>query len=104
LAPVTDAQAGTSYTLFIETEAIADTAKLLQRLESGLAENFHYAQCRKLGQLAAARVFQVRRGLKSAEAIYLDEMHSRGIKHGNVKSSLLDRQLGWERRFEGVFR
>ncbi len=104
LAPVADDRGGIGYTLFVEAESIPDTANLLRRLETGLAENFHYGHCRKLGQLSAARVFQIRRGLKSAEAIYLEEMHSRGIKQGDVKPSLLDRQSGWERRFEGVFR
>ena len=104
LAPVADGQAGTSYTLFAETEAIPDTANFLQQLEAGLSENFHYARCRKLGQLAPARVFQIRRGLKSAEAVYLEEMHSRGMKQGDIKLASLDRQSGWELRFEGVFR
>jgi len=97
------AKAGTSYTLFVEAETIFNIAGLLRHLEAGLAENFHYAECRALGQLSPARVFQIRQNSKSAEAVFLDEMHSRGIKYGDVKLSLLDRESGWEQRFGGDF-
>lgn len=103
LAPVTDDCVGTSYTLFIEAESIPDPAGLLQALENGLAENFHYAHCRELGQLSAARVFCILQNSKPAGSIFLEEMHSRGIKIGDVKMSSLDAQPGWEGRFAGTF-
>lgn len=103
LAPVADDRIGTSYTLFIEAESIPDPTGLLQTLESGLLENFHYAHCRELGQLSAARVFRIQQNSKPAGAVFLEEMNSRGIKIGDVKASALDTHFGWERRFSGAF-
>jgi hypothetical protein len=104
LAPVADEQYGTSYTLFVESDLIPNPANLKHLLENGLAENFHYAHCRKLGQLSPARLFQICKNSKSAEAVYIAEMRNNLIKLGDVKMSLLDSHLGWERRFDGTMR
>lgn len=101
LAPWEDAQPGeTCYTLFIQAESIPDSAGLSRQLECGLAENFHYQHCRKLGQLAPARIMQIPGSSTSAEAVFLEEMRSRGVQYGNIKPALLDHQTGWERRFK----
>lgn len=102
LAPVADANGLTSYVLFLETDTIPDAAQLSNCLEGGLAENFHYAHCRHLGQLSHARVFHIS-GAKSAESVFLDEMCSRGLKRGDIKMAALDCCTGWEQKFAGRF-
>lgn len=54
-------------------------------------------------QLARARVFQISHDSVSAEAIYEQEMLSRGLKAGDIKPVPLDCKSGWERRFIGQF-
>ena len=97
------AENGTSYTLFIESDLIPNPETLKELLENGLVENFHYAHCRKLGQLSPARLFHIQRTVPSAGSIFLQEMQERGIKAGNAKTTPLDGHFGWERRFRGQF-
>jgi len=103
LAPVADEHHGTGYALFVESDLIPNPANLRELLENGLAENFHYAHCRKLGQLSQTRLFHIRKNPVSAESVYLAAMGDSKVKLGDVKMSQLDAQLGWERRFEGRF-
>jgi hypothetical protein len=103
LAPVADAQLGTSYTLFIETDLIPNPAGLQHHLEHGLAENFHYAHCRNLGQISPVRLFHIQQVTPSAGSVFVQEMQGRGIKAGNAKVMPLDGHWGWERRFCGKF-
>jgi hypothetical protein len=103
LAPVVDEKAGTSYTLFLDAGAILNAGRLCQGLENGLAENFHYDHCRRLGQLSPARIFHIQPDLASAEDVFVKEMLSRGLKAGDVKMVPLDRHPGWEKRFRGQF-
>jgi hypothetical protein len=103
LAPVAGAQPKPAYALFLEAGAGWDAAILQRNLEEGLAENFHYQHCRRLGQLAGARIFQINRGALSAEAVFHRQMLSRGIKLGDIKMGILDSQPGWEERFSGRF-
>ena len=103
MAPVAGTATKPAYTLFLETGEIPDTGLLKRKLENGLAENFHYAHCRRLGQLSEARVFQIKRGALSAETIFQQEMLSRGIKLGDIKMVPLDHQPVWERHFSGQF-
>jgi hypothetical protein len=103
LAPTVQARGNTHYTLFVDTDLIPNPTILQHRLEAGLRANFHYAHCQNLNQIFPARVFQITAKQKSAEAIYHQEMLSRGIKLGNIKTSPLDNRPGWELRFEGHF-
>lgn len=103
LAPVADAQLGTSYTLFIEADSIPNPAGLQHNLEHGLAENFHYAHCRSLGQISPVRLFHIQQVTQSAGSVFLQEMQDRGIKAGNAKVTPLDGHFGWERRFHGKY-
>ena len=59
MAPVIDANGGTSYALFLEANSIPNPTQLRLRLEKELAENCHYAHCRHLGQLSPARLFEI---------------------------------------------
>jgi hypothetical protein len=103
LAPVAGTMAKPAYTLFLDADAMSDAVALQRNLEEGLAGNFHYAHCRRLGQLSESRVFQIIRNGLSSEAVFQQEMLSRGIKLGNIKMRALDYKSGWEQHFSGQF-
>lgn len=103
LAPAKDGVSNTGYALFLETESIPDPGRLVRDLENGLAESFHYGHCRRLGQLAQARVFQIDHDSERAETVFEREMISRGLKAGDIKPLPLDCKSGWEHRFSGQF-
>ncbi len=63
-------------------------------LEAALSANPHYAWAVSLGQLAAARVVQVRPG---AGARYASAKAERGLRLGDVKPTALEATGGWER-------
>lgn len=93
-----DLPSGFAYTLYVEAarrEGLSDTDALAAELEARLRENFHYDYCRRLGQLAPARVRWVRDGA----ATYLATCQARGMKLGDVKPALLDRDTVWEDAF-----
>lgn len=94
VAPVESA-AGFGYTLYLEVDGMLDTAALAAALEARLCANFHYDYCRRLGQLTAARVCRVTAGA----ATYLAVCQTRGMKLGDIKPALLDRDTTWERAF-----
>jgi hypothetical protein len=82
------------YVLYLEND---DCGKnLATDLDKALRENFHYDYCRKLGQLAEAQVIHVTRGAKS----YLYACQARGQKLGNIKPSMLQKNIGWREWFE----
>ena len=85
LSPETYSDGSTAYTLFTTTPLDAQT------LEQHLSENYHYAYCRRLNQLAPARVVQV--GEEASDA-YLRACVARGQRAGDVKVSVLYRHGG----------
>jgi hypothetical protein len=96
LAP-DDSQGILRYTLYLEITPGQPSDHGLQfELEQSLCENFHYAYCRKLGQLAAAEVVLVQNGYDA----YLRACQHRGQKLGNIKPRVLDKQPGWQQWFE----
>ena len=103
LAPVAGAMTKPAYTLFLDADVMPDAVALQKNLEKGLADNFHYAHCRRLGQLSESRVFQITRDGLSSETVFQQEMLSRGIKLGNIKTRSLDYKSDWEQRFSGQF-
>jgi len=103
LAPVTGAKVKPAYALFLDADALHNAAALQRNLEKGLADNFHYAHCRHLGQLSESRIFQINRDGLSAATVFQQEMLSRGIKLGNIKMGSLDGQPVWDQRFNGQF-
>jgi hypothetical protein len=103
LAPVMDGAGRTSYALFLDAAPLPSPRALRDRLEEGLCQNFHYALCRRLRQLAPLRIFRINRDSQSPEAAFLEEMQKRGIKHGSAKAVCIDSQLGWEKRLKGDF-
>jgi hypothetical protein len=103
LAPVAGVTTKPAYTLFLDAEAMPDAVALQRNLEEGLADNFHYALCRRLGQLSESKVFKITRDGLSSETVFQQEMLSRGIKLGNIKACVLDSKPDWEQRFSGKF-
>ena len=92
LAP--DDMDGFRYMLYLESDDRADNL-LAEDLDNALRANFHYDYCRKLGQLDAAQVQHVTRGVE----IYLQACQSRGQKLGNIKVSVLQKRTGWSSWF-----
>lgn len=84
------------YVLFLQ--GAASQTDLAARLDRKLTRNPHYAYCRRLGQLAAPRVFQITR---DAGECYLRRCVSLGQRAGAVKTVGLHRLTGWEDFFQG---
>jgi hypothetical protein len=86
------------YTLYLELPdfpAPPLPEQLAAELDTALSANFHYAYCRRLGQLAGARIVPVTGG---AEA-YLQACRSNGQRLGSIKPSWLQKTGGWSERF-----
>ena len=104
-APVKNGTNAVAYSLFLDTAGITmEQAKFLRdALEERLCENFHYAHCRNVGQLGALRLFTIDRAGGAPGDIFTREMQRRGLKLGDIKPAILDREMGWEQRFHGRF-
>lgn len=85
---------GWRYTLFVEGAVSAD---VVEKMDSLLRNNPHYACCRDLGQLQPLRLFPIRsRGYEtfvSAEMAF-------GKRLGEIKPLALSTRTDWSRRFE----
>ncbi|MFY9825951.1 MAG: GH3 auxin-responsive promoter family protein, partial [Thermoanaerobaculia bacterium] len=75
----------------LEAGHLADPAALTAELDRALSENFHYAYCRRLGQLAPPRIAPVVDGQER----YLRACQRQGQKMGNVKPSMLQKTTHW---------
>jgi hypothetical protein len=94
---------GIAYVLFIAA-AEASTAQLQRlgsALEAELCDNYHYAYCRSLGQLAALRVFHISTQAQ-AQADYLRHCQAGGQRLGDIKPTVLHQQGGWLDVFQGA--
>lgn len=89
LAPDTD-----RYVLYLQTDGPVPA------LDLGLCENFHYAYCRRLGQLKPAAVFLLT-GAPQTE--YLEACVQMGQRLGDVKPLFLSTKGGWDKYFKGAF-
>ena len=89
-------QQGPRYVLFLQ--GAASQTDLAIRLDKKLTQNPHYAYCRRLGQLAAPRIFQI---TSDAGESYLRRCVSMGQRAGAVKAVALHRLPGWENFFRG---
>lgn len=97
LAPEED-ETGCGYILYLEHSGIV--ASLPHELEAALRANPGYACCRDLGQLQAARVFQIHeRGYETfcARAV------AQGRRWGDIKPAALALDTGWSACFRGDF-
>jgi hypothetical protein len=105
LAPVKNPDGIVAYSLFVDAEDITtEQARLLiDSLDERLCENFNYAHCRNMGQLGNLRLFHIDGSSAVPEEIFVREMQRRGLKLGDIKLAILDRELGWGKRFSGRF-
>ncbi|MDP2345483.1 MAG: GH3 auxin-responsive promoter family protein [Deltaproteobacteria bacterium] len=84
------------YTLFLEADLGDDAlAGCALRAEEMLMGSFHYRYARELGQLAPLRSQRVVDGVRAFEA----RRTALGQRAGDIKPTLLDRDLGWADRF-----
>jgi hypothetical protein len=84
------------YVLFLQ--GAASQGDLAIQLDKKLRQNPHYAYCRRLGQLAAPRIFQI---TSDAGESYLRRCVATGQRAGAVKAVALHRMTGWEECFRG---
>ena len=84
------------YVLFLQ--GATSQTDLAARLDQKLTQNPHYAYCRRLGQLAAPRIFQI---TSDAGESYLRRCVATGQRAGAVKAVALHRMMGWEDCFRG---
>ena len=84
------------YTLYIESVAVAP-ATLGDLLEENLCRGYHYALCRRLGQLRPLEVFTVR---GSAFDAYAQTLVAKGMRLGDIKPTPLSRYPDWSSCFE----
>ena len=84
------------YTLYIES-ATDLPAALRDTLEQKLQRGYHYALCRRLGQLRPAGVCRVRGPAFDA---YTQALTARGMRLGDIKPTPLSRYGDWSDRFD----
>jgi GH3 auxin-responsive promoter len=85
------------YTLFLSGDAAGDCRVKLDEL---LAENPHYAYCRRLGQLRPPRIFQI---TGDAYSSYCARLQEHGQRVGDIKPAALSVLAGWSDYFPGRF-
>jgi hypothetical protein len=89
-------QESAHYVLFLQGDA--SQTDLAARLDQKLTQNPQYAYCRRLGQLAAPRIFQI---TSDAGGSYVRRCVATGQRAGVVKAVALHRLTGWEEVFHG---
>ncbi len=83
---------GKHYILYTTTAAgIGDDT-----LDQALCESYHYAYCRKLGQLGKA---EIRHVAADADRLYLEHLTEQGMRLGDIKPAFLSKRSGWDAVF-----
>lgn len=85
------------YVLYVDSEMPSATETAV---DNALRENFHYDYCRKLGQLKCLKIFCL---TGNARAAYLKECTIQGMRLGDIKSTALALNGGWDKIFEGKY-
>jgi hypothetical protein len=73
------------YILYSENDVDID------KIDSGLRENFHYDYCRKLGQLNKIRLVKIQNGQRQ----YIENCLNFGMRLGDIKPAYLSNRKGW---------
>ena len=105
VAPETDKKE-TFYTLFMEDSVkISQEAarEICEKMDVEFSDNYHYAYCRKLGQLAMPKIFIMEANGISLVGKYLERTSACGKKLGDIKPSVLNKEVGWSKVFNGRF-
>ncbi len=76
--------------------AVTGGAALAARLEAGLAENFHYGWCRRVGQLGPPRVVPVPGGPGDLRQVRAQRLAAAGSRLGTVTFPPLTPLRDWE--------
>ena len=88
------------YVLFIEGSGNSHKIEgLLNRIDQALCDNFHYAYCRRLGQLTDPACFILEKGSKE---LYIKEK-TRQRRLATLKIACLDKRQGWSKILPGSF-
>ncbi|HAM68452.1 MAG TPA: hypothetical protein DCP68_02395 [Ruminococcus sp.] len=82
---------GKGYTLYTDASDIS-----AERLDAALCEGYHYAYCRRLGQLRQAAVMRVS---GDPARVYLERLTAEGMRLGDIKPAYLSRRSGWAEWF-----
>jgi hypothetical protein len=103
LVAPTEEGGGFHYRLYLELSEEQlrelDRAGMIAAFESKLYGNFHYAYCRKLGQISHVDLYMIAR---DAQEAYLSACQGRGQRLGDIKPRFLETTTGWEKQFEGI--
>jgi hypothetical protein len=75
-----------------------DQRGLIAAIEAKLCGNFHYAYCRRLGQISHLDLYLINCNAREA---YLAACQERGQRLGDIKPRFLETTTGWEKHFEG---
>lgn len=76
-----------------------DQGGLTAAFEQKLCGNFHYAYCRKLGQISHVDLYLIS---SDAQGVYFAACRERGQRIGDIKPKFLETTTGWENHFEGI--
>lgn len=87
------------YLLFLDGQrSPEELERIRESVESVLEENFHYQNCRRLGQLAPLGLFLVE---GNGQESYLQACQQMGQRLGDVKARALHPAVGWSGRLPG---
>lgn len=96
------------YRLYLQTEDAAPPRPVAQRLvdtlQTALAENPHYRYAVELGQLAPAELAVLDASGPAAWAVFEQRRIEQGQKPGDIKPTALDAWPGWPPRFAPLVR
>ena len=67
-------------------------------VDDALCANFHYAYCRRLGQLGPVAAYRV---AGDGRRIYVDACVARGRRAGDIKPAVLSPEGDWPAHFAG---
>lgn len=85
-----------SYIVFLQSQADSTQIGIFRSaLESEFFENYHYRQCRAIGQLQALTIKMVNNGWLSYQTTLLNA----GLKLGDIKPSVFNDRFNWESIF-----
>lgn len=91
----------TAYTLYLQLDENAGAVQgLAAELELALCSGFHYALCRKLGQLDHCRIFRIS---GDAQQMFLHQQRQAGIRLGDIKPLRLSPESVWSEVFSGRY-
>jgi GH3 auxin-responsive promoter len=107
MAPEWSNDASPFYTLFVQFDANAGVHEgqfrdLAYEIDEGMQESYHYGYSRRLGQLAACRLFVIAPDSDTFHT-YLTVCANLGQRLGDIKPTVLHAYQRWSHWFTGTF-